>query len=62
MFYCERCESKFNPTVAAAANGCPRCRESDGIASPLRFRLFDRAAVKNAAARRTPAVHTQAAK
>jgi hypothetical protein len=46
VFYCERCESKFNPTVAAAAGGCPRCRESDGVAAPLRFRIFDRAALK----------------
>lgn len=52
MFYCERCESKFNPTVAAASDGCPRCKESEGIVSPLRFRLFDRAALKDAAVSR----------
>lgn len=46
MFYCERCESRFNATVAAAASGCPRCKERDGIASPLRFRLFEPSALK----------------
>lgn len=46
MFYCERCESKFNATVAAAAGDCPRCKESDGVASTLRFRLFEPSALK----------------
>jgi hypothetical protein len=46
MFYCERCESRYNATVAAAAGDCPRCRESDGIKTPLRFRLFDPSAMK----------------
>lgn len=49
MFHCERCESRFNATVAAAAGDCPRCRESDGVSSPLRFRLFDPSAIKVAA-------------
>lgn len=51
MFYCERCESRFNPTIAAAAGGCPRCKESDGVASPLRFRLFEPSALKVAGLR-----------
>jgi hypothetical protein len=46
VFYCERCESSFNATVAAAAGDCPRCKESDGVASPLRFRLFEPSALK----------------
>lgn len=46
MFYCERCESRFNPTVAAAAGNCPRCKEDDGISIPLRFRLFEPSALK----------------
>ncbi|HVX32068.1 MAG TPA: hypothetical protein VHA80_02920 [Solirubrobacterales bacterium] len=51
MFYCERCESKFNATVAAAAGDCPRCKESDGVASKLRLRLFEPAALKVAGLR-----------
>jgi hypothetical protein len=46
VFYCERCENRFNATVAAASSGCPRCREEDGIVSPLRFRLFEPSALK----------------
>jgi hypothetical protein len=46
VFYCERCENKFNATVAAASSGCPRCREEDGVTSPLRFRLFEPSALK----------------
>jgi hypothetical protein len=46
VFYCERCENRFNATVAAAAGDCPRCKESDGVASPLRFRLFEPSALK----------------
>lgn len=46
MFYCERCESRFNATIAAAAGDCPRCKESDGVASQLRFRLFEPSALK----------------
>ena len=46
MFFCERCESRFNATVAAAAGDCPRCKESDGVDSPLRFRLFEPSALK----------------
>jgi hypothetical protein len=48
VFYCDRCESRFNATVAAAAGDCPRCRESDGVSSPLRFRLFETSALKAA--------------
>ncbi|MBS1676634.1 MAG: hypothetical protein JST08_04525 [Actinobacteria bacterium] len=51
MFYCERCESRFNATIAAAAGDCPRCKESDGVASPLRFRLFEPAALQVAGLR-----------
>jgi hypothetical protein len=46
VFYCERCESRFNATVAAAAGDCPRCKTSDGVASKLRFRLFEPSALK----------------
>jgi hypothetical protein len=46
VFHCERCESRFNATVAAAAGDCPRCKESDGVTSPLRFRLFEPSALK----------------
>lgn len=48
MFYCERCASTFNSTVAAAAGGCPRCKQIDGVTSPLRFRLFEHSAPKGA--------------
>jgi hypothetical protein len=46
VFFCERCESSFNATVAAAAGDCPRCKESDGVASKLRFRLFEPSEMK----------------
>jgi hypothetical protein len=46
MFYCERCENRFNATVAAASSGCPRCKEEDGVVSPLRFRIFEPSALK----------------
>ena len=46
MFFCERCESTFNATIAAASGDCPRCKESEGISSPLRFRLFEPSALK----------------
>ena len=46
MFYCERCGSRFNETIAAASSNCPRCREKDGVESALRFRLFSRSALK----------------
>jgi hypothetical protein len=55
VFFCERCESRFNATVAAAAGDCPRCKESDGVDSPLRFRLFEPSALKVAALSPTPA-------
>jgi len=46
MFFCERCESSFNATVAAASGECPRCKEREGISAPLRFRLFEPSALK----------------
>jgi hypothetical protein len=46
VFYCERCESRYNATVTAASGDCPRCKESEGIAAPLRFRLFEPSALK----------------
>jgi hypothetical protein len=46
LFHCERCESSFNATVAAAAGDCPRCKKNDDVASPLRFRLFEPSALK----------------
>lgn len=44
MFHCERCKSSFNPSVAATAFSCPRCRGRDGVESPLHFRLFEASA------------------
>jgi hypothetical protein len=46
MFFCERCESRYNATVAAASGDCARCKESDGVSSQLRFRLFEPSALK----------------
>jgi hypothetical protein len=46
MFFCERCETTFNATVAAASGDCPRCKEKEGISIPLRFRLFEPSALK----------------
>jgi hypothetical protein len=46
VFFCERCESRFNATVAAASGDCPRCKENDGVSSQLRFRLFEPSALK----------------
>jgi len=36
----------IHATVAAAAGDCPRCKESDGVTSKLRFRLFEPSALK----------------
>jgi hypothetical protein len=46
MFFCERCESRYNATIAAASGDCPRCKESEGVSVPLRFRLFEPSALK----------------
>lgn len=46
MFFCERCETSYNATVAAASGDCPRCKEKEGISIPLRFRLFEPSALK----------------
>ncbi len=46
MFFCERCESQFNATVAAASGDCPRCKEKEAISVPLRFRLFEPSAIR----------------
>jgi hypothetical protein len=66
VFYCERCENKFNATVAAASSGCPRCQEKDGVTSPLRFRLFEPSELKVAGLTPTrtgtPVAHSQPAK
>lgn len=64
MFFCERCQSRFNATVAAAAAGdCPRCKESDGVTSKLRFRLFEPSAMNVAGLPTRPtAVQSQPAK
>jgi len=51
MFFCERCETRFNATVAAASGDCPRCKEKEGISVPLRFRLFEPSAIKVAGLR-----------
>jgi hypothetical protein len=66
MFFCERCESRYNATVAAASGGCPRCKEADGVAAPLRFRLFEPSALKVAGLSPvhtgTPIQHSQPSK
>jgi hypothetical protein len=66
MFFCERCESRYNATVAAASGDCPRCKESDGVSSQLRFRLFEPSALKVAGLSPvrtgTPVSHSQPAK
>lgn len=63
MFYCERCGSRFNETVAAASSNCPRCREADGVESALRFRLFSRSALQVAGIKaQPPAADRQPAK
>jgi hypothetical protein len=66
MFFCERCETNYNATVAAASGDCPRCKEREGINSPLRFRLFEPSALKVAALtpkhRETPLAQSQMAK
>ena len=41
MFRCERCGTGFNATVAAALEGCPRCRTRDGVSAEVSFRLFE---------------------
>ena len=46
MFFCERCETHFNATVAAASGDCPRCKEKEAISVPLRFRLFEPSAIR----------------
>jgi hypothetical protein len=61
MFYCERCGSRFNETVAAASSNCPRCREADGTEAPLRFRLFSRSALRVAGIEPKPAARPGAA-
>ena len=61
MFYCERCGSSFNETVAAASPSCPRCRESDGIEAALRFRLFSPSALKVAGIEPKPAARSTTA-
>ncbi len=67
MFFCERCESKFNATIAAASGDCPRCKENEGVSSPLRFRLFEPSALKVAglsptSSSRSQVPHSQPAK
>jgi hypothetical protein len=39
MFRCERCGSGFHTT--RVLESCPRCRENDGVKTPLTFELFD---------------------
>ncbi len=55
MFFCERCETQFNATVAAASGDCPRCKEKEGISVPLRFRLFEPSAIQVAGLTPRPA-------
>jgi hypothetical protein len=66
MFFCERCESRYNATIAAASGDCPRCKESEGVSVPLRFRLFEPSALKVAGLSPTrsssPVSHSQPAK
>jgi hypothetical protein len=46
VFHCERCESSYTATVGAASGDCPRCKDSEGVSAPLRFRLFEPSAIK----------------
>jgi hypothetical protein len=66
MFFCERCETQFNATVAAASGDCPRCKEKEAISVPLRFRLFEPSAIRVAGLSPMrsdkPLARTQAAK
>jgi hypothetical protein len=66
MFFCERCETQFNATVAAASGDCPRCKEKEAISVPLRFRLFEPSAIRVAGLTPTrsdkPLARSQAAK
>jgi hypothetical protein len=66
VFHCERCDNSYNATVAAASSDCPRCKEGEGVSSPLRFRLFEPSALKVAglspAHSDAPLPSTQAAK
>jgi hypothetical protein len=66
MFFCERCESRYNATIAAASGDCPRCKESEGVSVLLRFRLFEPSALKVAGLSPTrsgsPVPHSQPAK
>jgi hypothetical protein len=66
MFFCERCETQFNATVAAASGDCPRCKEKEAISVPLRFRLFEPSAIRVAGLSPTPSdkplARSQAAK
>lgn len=35
MYYCPRCQSRFNSQRAATIRDCPRCLLRDDVASPL---------------------------
>lgn len=46
MFQCQRCGSRFNATIAAASENCPRCQAQDGVVAPVHFRLFEVSALQ----------------
>jgi hypothetical protein len=41
MFSCPRCSDRFEGGAVPSALICPRCRDNDGVFSPLTFWLFD---------------------
>lgn len=46
MFSCPRCSNRYEAGVVPSALICPRCRDKDGVFSPLTFWLFDPPAVE----------------
>jgi hypothetical protein len=48
MFSCPRCSSRFEAGAAPSALICPRCRDEDGVLSPLTFWIFDPPAARPA--------------
>jgi hypothetical protein len=44
MLHCDTCGSSFNAIRTSNLKECPRCAAKDGVHSPLRFKLFERAA------------------
>jgi hypothetical protein len=51
MFSCPRCSDRFEANAVPSALVCPRCRDDDGVFSPLTFWLFDSPVVRTQPAR-----------